>query len=63
MSSIIGLEDHGVGSYRSHSPAIFPDVLIPECGLMQADITLRTGVSTLTEELIFNGAIVSIGYS
>ena len=38
-------EGHEPGSYQFRWPAIFPDVLIPECGLMQADITIRKEVS------------------
>ncbi|CAF4092229.1 unnamed protein product [Rotaria magnacalcarata] len=36
------LEGEHPGSYQLHEPALFPDVLIVECGLTQADITVRT---------------------
>lgn len=33
------------GCYQLRWSPLFPDVLIPECGLMQADITIRKGVN------------------
>ncbi|CAF1286187.1 unnamed protein product [Adineta steineri] len=48
MALPTALQGEDPGPYEFHNPALFPKVLVAECGLMQVDITIRTGVSIYT---------------
>ena len=42
--SFIGLQGERPGSYLVHEPPVFSDVLVVECRLLQAGVTIRTEV-------------------
>ncbi|CAF1289125.1 unnamed protein product [Adineta steineri] len=46
MALATALQGEDAGSYRLHEPALFPKVLVVECGLTQVDVTIRTGFSS-----------------
>ncbi|CAF1370147.1 unnamed protein product, partial [Adineta steineri] len=46
MALATALPGEDAGSYQLHEPALFPKVLIVECGLTQVDVTIRTGFSS-----------------
>lgn len=44
---LIDMEGNWPGAYCIHWPPLFPNVWVPECQLMQLDVTIRTEVGIM----------------